>query len=75
MDEFKKGDVVVRIGTPGRYVVGDRLGSGRCFVLMEQIGHEPGIGFYVGQFEYRHYVKTGTTWDFKKQKEVDDEVQ
>lgn len=72
-EEFQKGDVVVRIGTPGRYVVENKMGSGWCFMSMKQMEHEFRIGYYVGQFESRNYVKTGTTWDFKKQKEVFDE--
>ena len=73
-EEFQQGDVVVRIGIPGRYVVENRMGSGWCFMSMEQMEHESRIGFYVGRFESRHYVKSGTIWDFKNNREVEDEA-
>ena len=72
-EEFNRGDVVVHIGTPDRYVVENRMGSGWCFMSVEQMEHESRIGFYVGKFESRYYVKTGTAWDFKRRMEVEDD--
>lgn len=72
-EEFQKGDVVVRIGNPGRYVVESKMGGGWCFMSMKQMEHESRIGYYVGWFESRNYVKTGTIWDFENGKEVEDD--
>ena len=74
IEEFQKGDVVVHIGTPGKYVVEGNIMKGLCFMSMDQIKKtEHRIGFFVGPNEFKQYVKTGTRWDFKKRKEVFDE--
>ena len=72
-EEFKKGDVVVHIGHPGRYVVEDNIMKGLCLMSMEQLKMEPRIGFFVDPNKFRYFVKTGTTWDFKSNEEVEDD--
>lgn len=71
--EFKLGDVVVHIGTPGKYVVEGTIMKGLCFMSIDQLKKEPRIGFFVDPNEFNQYVKTGTRWDFKERKEVEDD--
>jgi hypothetical protein len=40
---------------------------------IDQLKKEPRIGFLVCSSEFNQYVKTGTRWDFKERKEVEDD--
>lgn len=74
--EFKRGDVIVQIGEPFRWVVIAVEMNGQMYDVISELGFMDGdpenTNLFPTQLIERDSVKVGE-WDFDSRREIDDE--